>query len=123
MSFPKLNISTKVVSGDAVIPAILKFIETNASIMLEHDKGQLLNKNGYLFLRFGRYSVSIRTAFERDKLDDVEGIAFSAHVRRRRRHSFAETVIAMVIGSGASDKKRVPLRSASNLQSGGRKDN
>lgn len=112
MSFSGVNARMKVVSGEPVPPAVIRFVQANSMIMLEHDRGQMLNKNGYLFLRFGRYSISIRTAFARDKLDGAEGIAFSAHVRRRRRHSHSETVIAMVVrqeAPGKPAKKETPL--------------
>ena len=122
MSFSGINARWKVISGELIPATVIRFVQTNGMIMLEHDNGQKLNRNGYLFLRFGRYSISLRTVFAADHMEGVKGISFAVNVRRRRRRATSETIIAMVIDQGPSVKpapKPVRLRAKSD----GRNDN
>jgi len=123
MSFSGVNVRLKVVSGEPVPEAVVRFVQTNGMIMLEHDNGRKLNKYGYLFLRFGGYSISLRTVFAPDHLEGLKGVAFAVSVRRRKRRTSSETIIAMVISQESSDKPAASRPVRLRVQSGGRNDN
>jgi len=122
MSFSGVNIKIKVMAGEAIPATVIRFIQSNGSIMLDHACGNRLKRHGYLYLRFGKYSIFLRTAFVKGKIDGVEGVAFDVKVRRRKGSSASETIIRMVIDHEISEEmaNEMPLALA---QTGGRNDN
>jgi len=95
MSFEAGSIRSKTVSGDPPPETIIHLIQAAGSIMLGHDNCRRLAKNGYLFIRYERFSVSLRTSFKPGELDGVRGVCFTAKVRKKRARS--ESIVAMVI--------------------------
>jgi hypothetical protein len=90
------SVRFKVLSGGSVPQAICNLVLTTGAIMLASDNGHRCKKNGYLFFRYGRYAVSLRTAFEQGELDGVSGVNFAVDIvklKRRRREKLTAVMI------------------------------
>jgi len=89
------SVRFKVLSGGSVPQTICNLIQTVGTIMVAHDNGRRRKKNGYLFFRYGRYAVSIRTAFEQGELEGVSGVNFAVNIVRKRPRK--ESIAVMII--------------------------
>jgi hypothetical protein len=97
------SIRLKVLSGGSVPQTICNLIQAAGTIMVAHDNGRLLNKNGYLFFRYGRYAVSIRTAFEQCELDGVAGVNFAVDIVRKRPRKDSTAVMIIDLDPSQAD--------------------
>ena len=86
------------ISGKPVPQWVENLIRVNGLAMLECDSGE--RRKGSLFVRYGRYCITIRTDFERDRLSDVAGVRFSIRAWDKRKR--AGTDLAMVIDRKSS---------------------
>ena len=101
------SIRFKVISGGLVPQTICNLVQTAGAIMVTHDNGRQRKKNGYLFFRYGPYSVSIRTAFEQGELDGAVGVNFAVDIvrKRPRKKSTAVMIINLDLSQiGADDE-------------------
>ena len=87
------SIQLERISGKPVPQWVDNLIRANGSAMLEHDSGERRKRS--LFVRYGRYCITIRTSFERDRLEGVEGVRFLIRVWDKRKQT--GTDLAMVI--------------------------